>query len=121
MAWELLQRLTQQYHRPHRATMQIQSDLLFLYGTLKNEQRLRAMLSRISRWRIVGAASIQGRLYDLGPYPALAMSTDPKDRVPGILVSVESGDAALAQLDEYEDVSHGLYARQRVPVTLDAS
>lgn len=99
--------------------MQIRPELVFVYGTLKDSRRLRSMLKEISRWRIVGTGTISGRLYDLGPYPALTVSSDPNDRVPGLLVKLESGDAALARLDEYEDVAHGLYARQSVPATLE--
>lgn len=99
--------------------MEIQPDLVFTYGTLTNSQRLRAMLKDISRWRIIGAGTVQGRLYDTGPYPALGMSDDSNDRVPGLLVKLESGEAALARLDEYEDVSQGLYARHRMQVRLD--
>jgi gamma-glutamylcyclotransferase (GGCT)/AIG2-like uncharacterized protein YtfP len=99
--------------------MQIRPDLVFAYGTLKESTRLRAMLKDISRWRIVGNGTVQGRLYDAGPYPVLAMSDDENDRVPGVLIKLESGEAALAQLDDYEDVSHGLYARLRMPVRVD--
>lgn len=101
--------------------MQIQPELVFTYGTLKDSRRLRAMLKDVSRWRIVGRGTVQGLLYDTGPYPALGMSDDRADRVPGLLVKVESGDAALARLDEYEDVSEGLYARRRMAVRLDES
>jgi gamma-glutamylcyclotransferase (GGCT)/AIG2-like uncharacterized protein YtfP len=101
--------------------MQIQPDLVFVYGTLKESRRLRSMLRDVSRWRVLGPGTIAGRLYDAGPYPVLAMSDNPNDRVPGLLVKLESGDAALARLDDYEDVSHGLYERRRVPVQLDES
>lgn len=99
--------------------MEIQPALVFTYGTLKDSTRLRAMLKDVSRWRIVGPATVQGRLYDTGPYPAFGVSDDSADRVPGLLVKLESGDAALERLDEYEDVSQGLYARRRMPVRLD--
>jgi gamma-glutamylcyclotransferase (GGCT)/AIG2-like uncharacterized protein YtfP len=99
--------------------MQIQSELVFAYGTLKDSARLRAMLRDVTRWRIVANGTVQGRLYDTGPYPAFGMSDDSADQVPGILVKVESGDAALARLDDYEDVSHGLYERRRLPVRID--
>lgn len=99
--------------------MQIRPDLVFVYGTLKDSRRLRAMLRDVSRWRILGTGTIVGRLYDLGPYPALVASSDASDRVPGLLVKLESGDAGLARLDEYEDVAHGLYVRQQAEVRLD--
>ena len=101
--------------------MQIQPDLVFVYGTLKESKRLRSMLKDVSRWRILGPGTVAGRLYDAGPYPAMARSDDANDRVPGLLVKLESGDAALARLDEYEDVSHALYERHRMPVRVDES
>jgi gamma-glutamylcyclotransferase (GGCT)/AIG2-like uncharacterized protein YtfP len=99
--------------------MQIQAELVFTYGTLKESGRLRTMLRDVTRWRIVGYGTVQGRLYDTGPYPAFGMSNDTADRVPGVLIKVESGAAALARLDEYEDVATGLYERRRMPVRLD--
>jgi gamma-glutamylcyclotransferase (GGCT)/AIG2-like uncharacterized protein YtfP len=99
--------------------MQNQPELVFAYGTLKDSRRLRAMLKDVSRWRIVGSGTVQGRLYDTGPYPAFGMSDDSADRVPGVLVKLESGADALARLDEYEDVDHGLYERRRMPVRVD--
>ncbi|MFN8643130.1 MAG: gamma-glutamylcyclotransferase family protein [Candidatus Binatia bacterium] len=40
-------------------------------------------------------------------------------RVPGVLVEL-ADQAALARLDEYEDVGAGLFARRRATVHLDA-
>lgn len=93
---------------------------LFVYGTLRSD----AGGPMHARWmrgvRLVGRASIAGRLYDAGPYPAAILSADPADRVFGELYAIEVGaDALLAALDEYEgiDAAHpalSLFRREKV-------
>lgn len=86
---------------------------IFVYGTLKrggsNHGWLRGQ-------RFVGAATTNPgfRLYDLGGYPG--MVTDPQQglAVEGEVWEVD--DAALARLDELEDVEGGEYARVPLPL-----
>jgi gamma-glutamylcyclotransferase (GGCT)/AIG2-like uncharacterized protein YtfP len=79
---------------------------LFVYGTLRSDAG-GAMHDRLMRGvRRVGPASIRGRLYDAGRYPAAVASDDPAERVTGELyaVDVDAADALLAALDAYEGV-----------------
>ena len=90
---------------------------LFVYGTLQDTRRVRAALGAEARWRVLGAGTIRGVLYDAGPYPALQRSGSPDDIVPGLLL--ELGDESLlVALDRYEGVDSGLYLRERVEVSL---
>lgn len=86
---------------------------LFVYGTLRSD----AGGPMHARWmrgvRLVGRASIAGRLYDAGPHPAAIPSDDPADRVLGELYAIDADDdALLAALDEYEaiDAAHPAFS-----------
>src|ERR1051325_588931 len=87
---------------------------LFVYGTLKEERSLGAILAGVTEWRWLGPATIGGRLYDAGSYPALLLSHDPAERVAGHILEVRDAAAAFQALDEYEGVDEGLYARREV-------
>ena len=72
---------------------------IFVYGTLQRGEE------RSGRWprqpRLVERATIQGRIHDLGPYPALVEGTD---RVLGELWHFDPADLleTLRVLDEIE-------------------
>ena len=90
--------------------------LIFAYGTLRDPRRMDALLDASSRWRVVAEGSVQGRLYDVGEYPALIKSDDPNDRVPGVVIEIQPGASVLARLDAYEGVDAGFYRREVLPV-----
>jgi gamma-glutamylcyclotransferase (GGCT)/AIG2-like uncharacterized protein YtfP len=78
--------------------------LLFAYGTLMPPYEDAA--SR-EGWT---SDQVRGRLYDLGPYPALIDLDDPAAGwVEGYVRSVEQTD--LARHDIWEEVENGLYCR----------
>lgn len=87
---------------------------IFVYGTLRSNARIRAVVGAASAWRRIGAASIRGRLYNVGPYPALRPAREPDDRVHGVVLEFADGGAALPLLDAYEEaVAAQLYVRRR--------
>lgn len=98
-------------------------ELLFVYGTLREElaHPMAAVLKRhASR---VGAARFRGRLFDLGGYPGAVPSQYASDRVVGELYRIDPGrEAALfAELDRYEgcdpdDPSSAEYVRVHAAV-----
>lgn len=94
------------------------TELLFVYGTLLHEGRLRFVVGEASRWHRLGSGTIAGRLYNVGPYPALRLSRRAHELVPGMVLEFCDGRDALACLDQYEDVAGGLYVRQRVVARL---
>lgn len=93
------------------------TQLLFVYGTLLSGLRLHhAMQGAIS----LGAARVQGRLYDLGTYPGLVWG---EGEVSGEVYRVDA--AHLERLDLIEemipnDPRSSLYWREQVEVLTGA-
>ena len=78
---------------------------LFAYGTLGPVDRGAA---RRDRWT---EAAVRGRLYDLGPYPALVAWADPSAGwVEGHVRAVDRAELE-AVLDPYEGTDVGLFRR----------
>ena len=79
--------------------------LLFVYGTLAPET---PEVARQEGW---ASDAVRGRLYDLGPYPALIDTDDAAAGwVEGYVRSVTS-EQLSGSLDSYEGVDEGLYRR----------
>ncbi len=80
---------------------------LFVYGSLMSSAR-HPMGERLRREaRLVGAATIQARLYRISWYPGAVASGDPDERVHGEIYALENPDRALAWLDAYEGIRPG--------------
>jgi gamma-glutamylcyclotransferase (GGCT)/AIG2-like uncharacterized protein YtfP len=100
------------------------SDRLFVYGTLMRgfDHPMAQLLSRSADF--IGEARCQGRLYQVKHYPALVLSDDPADVVFGELYRLRAPDELLREFDMYEACGEGFaepteYIRQMLPVTLD--
>lgn len=98
---------------------------VFVYGTLTDPVRARAVLGRAdsgtragttepSEWEFVGEATLEGLRRLDGEYPTLV----PGGSVDGRLLAVD--EAGLEALDAYEGVDRGLYVRVTIP-SLDPS
>lgn len=95
---------------------------VFVYGTLRtgevNDIGLAAARRELAAPRLVGAASVRGRLYDFGRYPGLV--PDPAAApVHGDVYEVE--DALVPVLDEIEEVYpgvDGLFLSREIAVTV---
>ena len=86
--------------------------LVFVYGTLR-EGGVRAMPQLFPAAKLIGQATVCGRIYDLGDYPCLA----PDQAGPAVTGEVyEIDDEILGELDEIEASAD--YGRQQVPVSL---
>jgi gamma-glutamylcyclotransferase (GGCT)/AIG2-like uncharacterized protein YtfP len=84
---------------------------LFAYGTLAPDGPEAAAQGG---WT---ADRVRGRLYDLGPYPALVDCDEPgAGWVEGYIRSIDEGEP-FRRLDAYEGVEEGLY--RRVAVTTE--
>ena len=86
---------------------------LFVYGTLRSDfagpfaKRLQTFCGAPV------AGRVQGKIFDLGEYPGLVESDHAGDIVFGEVYRLPpSSEALLQELDEYEDVPGGLYARR---------
>jgi gamma-glutamylcyclotransferase (GGCT)/AIG2-like uncharacterized protein YtfP len=97
------------------------TDHLFLYGTLLPGLARPPAAALVAQLRPVGPATVPGRLYDLGPYPALVPDADSSVR--GELFALAADPGLLAAFDEYEDCvasdpAGGLYRRVEAIATL---
>ncbi len=96
---------------------------LFVYGSLMSSAG-HAMGERLRREaRLVGEATIQGRLYKISWYPGAVASGDPGERVHGEVYALDNPGRALAWLDDYEGIAPGNpdpseYERAERPVRL---
>jgi gamma-glutamylcyclotransferase (GGCT)/AIG2-like uncharacterized protein YtfP len=80
------------------------SNFLFVYGTLRRRSR-HPMARRLeASARHVGAATIAGRLYDLGRFPGLKGPRSPDDWVQGDVYDLgENAKPTLREMDAYEN------------------
>jgi gamma-glutamylcyclotransferase (GGCT)/AIG2-like uncharacterized protein YtfP len=97
-------------------------ELLFVYGTLLPGHAPKSMRALCDRLTHIGPASIAGRLYDLGPYPAVVTGGD--ECVLGELLEVD-GDDTWRELDRYEGCPRpgegdGLFRRVRTIATSES-
>jgi gamma-glutamylcyclotransferase (GGCT)/AIG2-like uncharacterized protein YtfP len=69
------------------------------------------------RGRLLGAARVPGRLYNLGWYPGLLEPAAADDWVQGDLYELTDPDATLPRLDRYEIGASALFERCLVPVS----
>lgn len=79
--------------------------LLFTYGLLQPGQKPPRTVA--ATW----PDELTGLLYDLGPWPAAVAIGSGEDRFRGTVVDID--DIELAELDRFEDVAGGEYARRR--------
>jgi gamma-glutamylcyclotransferase (GGCT)/AIG2-like uncharacterized protein YtfP len=80
---------------------------LFVYGSLMSTARHRMGERLRAEARLVGAATIQGRLYRVSWYPGAVECADPEQRVHGEVYALDNPGQALAWLDAYEGVVAG--------------
>lgn len=75
---------------------------LFVYGTLRSKTN-HPMAELLQKYSISkGEASISGKLYDVGSYPAAILSKNEEDNVFGELFKLKDADVIFNDLDEYE-------------------
>jgi gamma-glutamylcyclotransferase (GGCT)/AIG2-like uncharacterized protein YtfP len=97
---------------------------LFVYGSLMSSAR-HPMGERLRREaRLLGRATLQGRLYKLSWYPGAVDTPDAGERVHGELYALAEPSRTLAWLDRYEGIAPGRthsaeYERVERPVRLD--
>lgn len=84
---------------------------LFVYGSLVSTQTQafgRALRQRLAREStLIGPATLNGRLYDLGRYPGAVDGSSPREVVHGELVALAKPLASLLWLDAYEGIRPG--------------
>jgi gamma-glutamylcyclotransferase (GGCT)/AIG2-like uncharacterized protein YtfP len=78
------------------------TDRLFVYGTLMGASRHPMAMRLAAECTSLGAATVCGRLYDLGAYPGALPSEAAGDRVHGEVLRLRSPAHSLRWLDAYE-------------------
>ncbi|MDQ6814212.1 MAG: gamma-glutamylcyclotransferase [Bacteroidota bacterium] len=99
---------------------------LFVYGTLRSGFHHPAFQYIEKHFQIVGAATVQGKLYNMGDFPA-AVPTSNKVFIKGELYELkEAGEFewAIEKLDDYEGINPAegetkLYSRKLTEVNYD--
>jgi gamma-glutamylcyclotransferase (GGCT)/AIG2-like uncharacterized protein YtfP len=98
---------------------------LFVYGSLMSSAG-HPMGERLRREaKLLGAATLQGRLYKVAWYPGAVAGSDPGELVHGEVYALDDPAGTLAWLDEYEGIAAGSpdageYARVEQPARLAA-
>lgn len=78
---------------------------LFVYGSLMSDAR-HPMGDRLRREaKLVGKATLQGRLYKVSWYPGAIAGDDPGERVHGEVYALDEPARALEWLDAYEGIA----------------
>lgn len=83
---------------------------LFVYGSLRSGFQHEAYQYIAQYFTLVGAATVKGKLYDMGEYP-VAVPTNDENFIQGELYTVsrpEEFSYIIGQLDDYE----GVYAEE---------
>ena len=111
-------RHTQSISEPERKEIQ---PGLFVYGTLHPDRAPEGIRAAVSRLRLVGSGTMQGRLLDLGEYPGLVMNGELAP-VPGAVFAVP--EDLWRALDAYEgfdeyDHANSLFVRERHSITME--
>jgi gamma-glutamylcyclotransferase (GGCT)/AIG2-like uncharacterized protein YtfP len=99
-------------------------DYLFVYGTLSLNRAPGEVADAVKRLRPVGAATVKGRLYDLGEYPGAILDASARRKISGRVFALPDDQAVLKSLDDYEDYKPhnpegSLFVRKRATVRLD--
>jgi gamma-glutamylcyclotransferase (GGCT)/AIG2-like uncharacterized protein YtfP len=98
---------------------------IFVYGTLRPGLAPPVIADVVKRLRVVGPATVCGRLFDFGAYPGCALSDREDCLVHGVLLELPN-QAIFEQLDEYEcyaahDAAGSLFLRTTCQATLDCA
>jgi gamma-glutamylcyclotransferase (GGCT)/AIG2-like uncharacterized protein YtfP len=99
-------------------------DYLFVCGTLLPGRAPREIADVASRLRSIGAATVKGRLYDLGAYPGAILDASTPQEISGWVFALPLDPSVLEALDDYEnynphDPESCLFVRTRASVKLD--
>jgi gamma-glutamylcyclotransferase (GGCT)/AIG2-like uncharacterized protein YtfP len=81
----------------------MESDLVFVYGTLRSVARADIHDRYLGRRAdFIGNGTVAGKLWRVSWYPALTLGTSPEDRVVGEVYRLRRPAEMLAELDRFE-------------------
>jgi gamma-glutamylcyclotransferase (GGCT)/AIG2-like uncharacterized protein YtfP len=96
---------------------------LFVYGTLRPGRAPAAIAAQARRLVTLGAATVRGRVYDLGYYPGAVLDPAVRTTIAGTVLRLPDDPSVLAALDAYEgyvptDRARSLFVRARTSARL---
>lgn len=99
------------------------SEYLFVYGTLQKEAGNEMSKFLAQHSKIVGRGFMLGKLYKISWFPGVVKSDDKNDRVYGTVFKLKSASKVFETLDEYEgfyrnDAASSLFRRVQTDVFL---
>ena len=99
-------------------------DYLFVYGSLMPGRAPAAIAETAARLRPIGAAAVEGRLYDLGEYTGAVHNGGARGMIPGHVLELPGDESVLKSLDAYEgcdphDPRKSLFVRRRTTARFD--
>lgn len=83
----------------------MEPEYLFVYGTLLSVFKHPVAVSVKSFLSLMGKASLNGRLYDVGSYPGAILMKEDASEVVGELYRVINPEKVFKILDSYEGIS----------------
>ena len=106
--------------------MESANQQLFVYGSLRSGFNHPAYAYISTHFVLVGSATVKGKLYDLGSYPA-ALPSNEEFYIQGELYRLKEEEEfswAIAQVDDYEGVNpepgeKALYIREKTLVYIN--
>jgi gamma-glutamylcyclotransferase (GGCT)/AIG2-like uncharacterized protein YtfP len=101
-----------------------ESAYLFVYGTLRQDERNEMSRLLATKGRYKGQARLRGKLFVVNHYPGAVDSDAPNAWVHGEVYELPNHDGIWQQLDDYEECGPGfsqptLYRRERKQVILE--
>ena len=75
------------------------NNLLFIYGTLLNEDNEYALYLK-NNSRFYSTGKLKGKLYDIGEYPGAVLSDG--DHIYGSILEINDPEKVLSIIDDYE-------------------
>lgn len=82
------------------------ADLLFIYGTLLNDDNEFAIYLK-NNSSFYAEGKIKGKLYDLGEYPGAVLTTDTNGYIYGSILMLNDPEGAIEIIDNYEGYDEG--------------
>lgn len=97
---------------------------LFVCGTLRPGLAPDEVAGLMGRMLRIGAASVPGRLYDLGDYPGAVLDPNCDAKIIGEVFQLPDDGAVIAALDAYEgidpqDTGDSMFLRREAEITLE--
>jgi gamma-glutamylcyclotransferase (GGCT)/AIG2-like uncharacterized protein YtfP len=97
---------------------------LFVCGTLRSGLVPDEVAGVMGRMLRIGAASVPGRLYDLGDYPGAVLDPNCDAKIIGEVFQLPDDDAVIAALDAYEgidpqDSGDSMFVRREAEITIE--